>query len=121
MSIRIVAVLVKWILTADEKTNELFTELRKIPLDKRYRDPRLIETVQNLKSQLNRNRMEIYATLGWQDVEACTIISEALENLEELRKEYKKQVKKYGKPPEWNNEDLERFEQAIKEENKKLA
>ena len=114
MSLHTITVMVRWVVTADSKTCELFDELRTIPYGKREKDPRLVELVQTLKNKWSfGTKIERLATLGWNDPESCRLLSEMLENLPVMREEYADQVKIHGKPRDWDDQDLERFNDAI--------
>lgn len=114
MSLHTITVIVRWVVTADAKTCELFDQLRAIPFGQREKDHRLVELVQTMKSKWSTGKkIERLATLGWDEKEICKLLSEMLENLPTLREEYAQQVNIHGKPREWDDQDLERFNDAI--------
>lgn len=109
-----ITLMVRAVVTADTKTCELFDELRSVPFRKRQNDERLTNLVQAWKQKWSSgNKIERMATLGWDDTESCTVLSEMLEHLPTLRDEYTSQIEKYGKPPEWTNNDLEKFNESV--------
>jgi len=121
MSFHTITIMVRWVVTADQPTSELFKELRKIPLSERHRDPQLIQIIQALKTKWSTGtKIERLAVLGWDETESCKLLAEMLENLPKLRAEYAMQLKVHGKPPDLNDKDLDNFERAIREERKHM-
>lgn len=121
MSFHTITIMVRWVVTADQKTRELFRELRTIPFNERHKDARLIELVQGLHKKISwGTKIERLGSLGWDEYESCKLLAEMLENLPKLLAEYEQMVKIHGKPPEWDDKDLEKFERAIVEERKSM-
>jgi len=117
MSFHTITIMIRWIVTADNDTRELLNKLKLIPFNNRQNDPKLIETVQSLKQKWSiGTKIERLATLGWCESVICKLFSEMLENLDILQSEYEELLKIHGKPPELNDKDLDKFENAINEE-----
>jgi hypothetical protein len=110
--------MVRWVVTSNPA---LLDELKLIPFEERKTNPRIVELVRSLKTTWSKGtKIERLATLGWNEYEVCQLFSELLENLPRLRAEYEQQVKAYGKPPDLDDKDLDKFDNAIKEASKAM-
>jgi hypothetical protein len=119
MSFHTITMLTRWAVTADEKTREQIDKISLLPRDNRHNHPELVDLVKQLHQKWNNGKkIERLATFGWIEGEVCKLFDSLLYQLPELRQQYLQAVKIHGIPPELNDEDLERYEKAIKEERK---
>jgi hypothetical protein len=123
MSFHTITMFVRWAVMADEKTIEFINDLRKLSLQERLREPRIIPYVEDLRKQwASGTKIEKLATLGWIPRESETLLCNVVENIEHLRKEYEKEVKKHGgiEPPNLKDEDVYLYEEKAEEERQKF-
>jgi hypothetical protein len=117
MSFHTTTMLVRWVVSTDEKTSSLLDELKNLPLEQLIKDDRVISIVKNLKLQWSSGtKIERLATLGWIEYDSIYIFSNILKNIDNLRTEYKQQIKLHGTPPPLKDEDLKSYEKAIWQE-----
>lgn len=117
MSFHTTTMLVRWVVSADEKTTSLLDELKNLPLEQLIKDDRVISIVKTLKLQWSSGtKIERLATLGWIEYDSIYIFSNILKNIDNLRTEYKQQIKLHGPPPPLKDEDLKSYEKAIWQE-----
>jgi hypothetical protein len=110
--------MVRWAVTADKPTATLLDDLKKLPLNTRKNDPRVLSIVQELKQKWSSGtKIERLATLGWIEYDSISIFCEMLDNLDKLRKEYLDQVILNGVPPELKDDDVGAYEKAVWSEN----
>ena len=103
--------MVNWIITANKKVAAVLDELRALPKEERKKDPRVEKYVKNMYKKWQRGtKIERLATLGWMEYESICLFCDILEQLPKLRKQYMKEVQKYGKPPKFRDEDIEKYE-----------
>lgn len=121
MSMHVITMLTRWAVTADEKTTEKIQELNNLPKANRHNHPELIALVKELYNKwFNGKKIEKLATFGWIEAEVCRLLDSLLYQLPELRQQYLQAVKIHGIPPELNDDDLDRYENTLKEERKKI-
>jgi len=118
MSFHTITMMVRWAVTADKPTATLLDDLKKLPLNTRKNDPRVLSIVQELKQKWSSGtKIERLATLGWIEYDSISIFCEMLDNLDKLRKEYLDQVILNGVPPELKDDDVGAYEKAVWSEN----
>lgn len=111
MSFHTITMFVRWAVTADRDTARMLDEFRNIPPNERLYDERIVSLVKNLHDSWQYGtRIERLATLGWIPHESVTIFCNMLDNLNELRAQYRDEVAKRGVPPPLNDDDLEKYE-----------
>lgn len=113
----------RWFVSADKQTKQILKKLRKIPLNQRHNDSRVIEFVQKMKYNWERStRIERLATLGWNEFESCVLLSQLIEHYDEVMSQYKDQLRKYGgRLPPLDDSKLEEYEKVAEEERKKAS
>ena len=113
MSFHTTTMLVRWVVSADEKTSSLLDDLKQLPIEQLSKDDRVISIIRTLKTQWSTgNKIERLATLGWIEYDSIVIFSNIIKNIDNLRSEYNKEIKLHGVPPPLRDEDLKSYEKA---------
>jgi hypothetical protein len=121
MSFHTITMLTRWAVTADDKTTQKIEVINNLPKVNRHNHPDLVSLVKELHVKWSSGKkIEKLATFGWIEGEVCKLLDNLLYQLPELRKQYLDAVKIHGIPPELSDDDLERYEQSIKDERKKI-
>jgi hypothetical protein len=115
MSIHRITMIVRWAVNAKGSDNQLLSELKSLPSERRKNDPRLKDLMARLKNQwANGTRIEKLATLGWIDSESIDIFSDMLDNWAEISTQYKAELALRGKPPPLDDKHLTEYENTVK-------
>lgn len=113
MSCHLINMMVRTVLLAKDETKELIDTILKIPRENRNRNDTCVEFVKNLKFiWTHGTQIERLATLGWDDRESLEIFCSILDNLDELKREYQKELENHGgkEPPELKDSDIKIYE-----------
>ena len=105
--------MVRWAVNAKGSDNQLLSELRSLPSERRKQDIRLKDLMTRLKNQwANGTRIEKLATLGWVDSESIGIFSDMLDNWAEISTQYRAELALRGKPPPLDDKYLKEYEKT---------
>jgi hypothetical protein len=121
MSFHTVTMFVRWGISEDKEICKMIDEFKTIPLNDRKKDERVINIVRELKKKWSEGtKIERLATLGWIEYDSISIFCEMIDNIDKLREEYRANVLLNGVPPELRDADVDAYEKAVWEENKKM-
>jgi hypothetical protein len=121
MSFHTVTMMVRWAVTADKQTATVLDNLKRLPMETRVRDPRVLQIVQEMKRKWSvGTKIERLATLGWLEFDSIAIFCNMLDNLDQLRKEYLEQVLINGLPPDLNDDDIQSYEATVKKAQEEM-
>lgn len=115
MSFHTVTMMVRWAVTASPAEAAVLDELKLLPPQTRSKDLRVLEIVQGLRRKWSTGtKIERLATLGWLEYDSICIFCNMLDSLDQLRKEYLKEVLLHGSPPDLNDEDVHSYEATVR-------
>ena len=118
MSFYMIAAMADWVIHTDLTP---IADLLLISHEERKKDPRMAKLAEELRIRWSSGpKPHRLAVIGWQVYEAIDFLSQAIENVERLRAEYKIESQKTGAEPRLNQmgDDYAEVVKTVKEEQK---
>lgn len=91
--------IINHIATVDREGLKKLKKFRKIPYDKRVRNENVIKYLDNLKDTwTNGTEIEKLSVIGWREHDCIHLFCQAIDNIEELKGQFKEYERHFGKP-----------------------
>jgi hypothetical protein len=115
MSNHTIAMFVNWALNSGSEVNNFLDSIvTNIKPEDRFNNTTIRDQVRSLKAKWTKgSKIERLAVLGWIEDDSVRVFCDLLNQLPQLRKEFKDEINLYGNP-KIDDKDLEQYEKEVR-------